>query len=149
MGKTSKKQKIDPLRDNRLRKALHKQNKADSEQDDCLVVRAFGGEILMRPHSIATDSQDQFIVAEAERAAEFDRRGKHRYTLNLPIDGASYVIVDVDTDRDDRVYLLVEIKNDNEQEVKHCYEVAVFDNRGAHVVKFPLKPSTEGQKLAV
>ena len=150
MGKYRNKKKIDPLRDNRLRKALRKQNsEVNSEQEDCLVVRTFGDNILKRPHSIATDSQDQFIVVETATATVFDSKGNYRYALNLPIEGGSYGIIDVDTDRDDRVYLLVEIKTDNERGIKQCYEVAVFDNQGVHVVKFRLNPASKGRKLAV
>lgn len=150
MGKYRKKEKIDPLRDNRLRKALRRQNsEINSEEEDCLVVQTFGDKILKRPHSIATDSRDQFIVVETATATVFDSKGNYRYTLDVPIEGGSYGIIDVDTDRNDRVYLLIEIKTDNERGIKQCYEVAVVDNQGVHVLKFRLNPASIGRKLAV
>lgn len=144
------KEKIDPLRDSRLRKALRQ----DEEREDCFVVWSFGNKgkdkehNLHLPHSIATNSQGQFIVVETKTTKVFDSSGNYRYTLNLPFEDARYGIVDVDTDREGKVYLLVEIMANKEQ-IKHCYEVAVFNTQGVHVGKFSLRPESKGRKLTV
>ena len=149
--------KIDPLRDSRLREALREESK-DNEHEDSSVVWSFGNREahkdhnLHHPHSIATNSQGQFIVVETATTKVFDRRGNYRYALKIPnedVGGARYRIVDVDTDKDAKVYLLVEITASEKLKQQHCYKVAVFDKQGSHIKTFSLNSESTGRKLAV
>jgi len=151
------KEKIDPLRDSRLREALREESK-DNEHEDSSVVWSFGNREayedhnLHHPHSIATNSQGQFIVVETATTKVFDRRGNYRYALKIPnqdVGGARYGIVDVDTDKDAKVYLLVEVTADEKPKQQHCYKVAVFDKQGSHIKTFSLNSESTGRKLAV
>jgi len=150
-------EKIDPLRDSRLREALREENE-DNEDEDGSVIWSFGNREayeehnLRHPHSIATNSQGQFIVVETATTKVFDRRGNYRYALKIPnqdVGGARYGIVDVDTDKDAKVYLLVEITANEKPKQQHCYKVAVFDKQGLHIKTFSLNSESTGRKMAV
>lgn len=140
------KEEIDPLRDPRLRGALLEQN---TKEEECFVVRSFGHQMLKLPHSIATTCQGEFIVADGTIPVVFGNSGEHLYHLKLPIDETiQHDIVDVDTDQDSKVYLLVEMKGIKEYTQKQWFEVFVFDKQDMHT-RFKLQEESIGRKLAV
>lgn len=107
---------------------------------------------LTLPKGIATSIKGQIIVADIMRAKVFDSSGSYLHSLSLPIDDAFlYDTVDVDTDNEGNVYLLVWIANDvhDPSNKKHWYEVFVFSKYGTLKKKFPLRAESIGRKLAV
>ncbi|KAL9970634.1 hypothetical protein ACROYT_G023044 [Oculina patagonica] len=85
---------------------------------------------LRLPKGIATSMKEKIIVADIMKAKVFDSSGGFLYSLCPPVDDAFlFDTVDVDTDRNGNVYLLVWIANDvhDKPSKKHWYEVFVFD----------------------
>ena len=114
--------KVDPLRDPRLYERFNKRK----GKEYCSVVREFGQEFTKSPSGIATNAQGQFIVADQTETKMVDNSGKYLKPLSIVTAGyIQYHAVDVDTDKDDNIYLLAQMisKQNNES----WYEVFVFD----------------------
>ena len=101
-------EKVDPLRDGTVIKALRKQG-----MEHCCVSRLFGQEgeeehKLKDSRAIATNSSGQFIVADcADNCVKlFDSSGKFVTHLRLPVDSKLAEICDVATDMNDNIYVL-------------------------------------------
>ena len=107
----SGKDKVNPLRDERLTKVLHKQG-----MEHCSLTLSFGQEgeeehKLKRPRGIATNSSGQFIVGDISdsNVKVFDSTGTFINLFSLPnhdVDAKLYVL-DVATDMNDNIYVLV------------------------------------------
>ena len=107
---------------------------------------------LKLPKGIASSMEGNIIVADIMKGKVFDSNGDLLYSLCLPIDDELlYDTVDVDTDNDGNVYLLVWIANEvhAQPSKKHWHEVFVFDKDGTLQSKFPLRAESRGRKLAV
>lgn len=98
-------ERVDPLRDSRVGKALSK-----IEIDDCSVTLSIATRII----SVATNSCGQFIVVDRyDRCAVLDARGTLLYSVGLPAEEnliAQGMVMAVATDNDDNIYLCVEIR---------------------------------------
>lgn len=146
------KEEIDPLRDPRLRETLQNQ-----DMGHCSVIWSFGQEgekeqhRLKLPCSIATNSQGQFLVVDVTATKVFHSSGKFVYSLCLATDDKfESVTVDIDTDRNDNLYLLVSMANEGYKRQKDFwYEVYVFDKDGNLCFIFPLRKKSKGRKLTV
>ena len=107
--------KVDPLRDSRVTEVLRKQG-----MDHCCVTPwSFGQEgeeehKLKDPRGIATNTKGQFIVADFRdrNAKVFDSSGKFLYGFRPQTDEVNtwLDICDVATDRNDNIYVLVNLK---------------------------------------
>ena len=102
-------EKVDPLRDRRVAKVLHKQN-----MEHCHVPWSFGQEgeeehKLKNPGGIATNSSGQFIVGDINEVKMFDSNGQFIKHFSLPNDDAEtkLFIYDIATDNKDNIYVLV------------------------------------------
>lgn len=105
---------------------------------------------LTLPKGIATSMEGKFIVADIMKAKVFDSSGTFLHSLCLSIDDDFlYDIVDVDTDEEGNVYLLIWVLNDVGANNQRWYEVFVFDKDGKQQGKFPLREQSIGRKLAV
>ena len=134
--------KVDPLRDGRVLKALERVG------TECSCVRplSFGQEgqeenRLRRPMGIATNSDGQFIVADAgdKNIKVFDSSGNFLRSFNSFINHADnhVSIQDVATDENSNIYVLVaNVKQWNE---KTELEVQVFDSTGEVLLRFPAR----------
>ena len=95
-------ERVDPLRDSRVGKALSK-----LEMGDCSVTRSIATRII----SVATNSHGQFIVVDQyDRCAVLDATGTFLYSFGLPAEENDMVrgwISAVATDNDDNIYLCV------------------------------------------
>ena len=139
---------IDPLYELRFGKTL-----CEHDIEDCSKKQFIDSERnLTLPTGVATSMKGMIIVADIMKAKVFDSKGDFLYSLSLPIDdNFLYDTVDVDTDREGNVYLLIWIAKDvhDQPSKKHLYEVFVFDNDGMPQNKFPLRAESRGRKLAV
>lgn len=136
--------KVDPLRDPRLYERFNKRK----GKEYCSVVREFGQEFTKSPSGIATNAQGQFIVADQTETKMVDNSGKYLKPLSIVTAGyIQYHAVDVDTDKDDNIYLLVQMisKQNNES----WYEVFVFDKDCKQHYSFQLRNKYKGCKVAV
>ena len=102
-------EKVDPLRDRRVAKVLHKQN-----MEHCYVPWSFGQEgeeehKLKSPRGIVTNSSGHFIVGDINKVKTFDPTGQFIKHLSLPNDGVGtkLYIGDVATGNKDNIYVLV------------------------------------------
>lgn len=145
------KEKIDPLHELRLGKTL-----CEQKQEHCSdKLWCFGEPHLMLPSGIATNSKGQFIVADTTKTKVFDSNGLYLYPIGLTVDDdIMYDIVDVDTDREDNVYLLVAMTNedhDKRNKAEAWYKVFVFDKDGKfrRDRTFQMKENSKGRKLTV
>lgn len=95
-------ERVDPLRDSRVGKALSK-----LEMGDCSVTWSIATRII----SVATNSHGQFIVVDQyDRCAVLDATGTFLYSFGLPAEENDMVrgwISAVATDNDDNIYLCV------------------------------------------
>ena len=130
-------EKVDPLRDGRISKVLHKVN-----MEHCFVSPwSFGHEgeeehKLKNPWGIATNHRGQFLIADNgdKTVKVFDSNGKFNFRFNPQTDDADTEldILDVATaGEDDRIYLLVRLRKKWEKEVQ------VFNKTGDLQHKFP------------
>ena len=139
-------EEVDPLRDPRLDKLLKSEDK-----ELCSVMLSFGDNNthkLTLPCSVASNPQDQYLVVNYNTTDKFSSHGKFLDSLTVPTEGRA---VDVATDKDGRVYLLVTKKQDSEGgNMDQNYEVFLYDNDGKHPSgSFPLRSNSKGLKLAV
>lgn len=107
---------------------------------------------LTLPTGIATNMEGNFIVADIMKAKVFNNSGDYLHSLCLPNDDKVLCnTVDVDTDKDGKVYLLVWMALDlqDKPDKEQWYKVFVFDKDGMLHSKFPLRAESRGRKLAV
>ena len=136
------KEKVDPLRDGRVVKALKKQG-----NEHCCLLWSFGQEgeekhKLKDPCGIATNTKGQFLVADDgdKTVKVFDSNGKFDFRFNPQTDDADTEldILDVATaGEDDRIYLLVDLKKPGAEEWES--EVQVFNKSADLQHKFPAR----------
>ena len=146
------KEKVDPLRDGRVVKALKKQG-----NEHCCLLWSFGQEgrekhKLKNPRGIATNTKGQFLVADNgdKTVKVFDSNGKFDFRFNPQTDDADTKldILDVATaGEDDMIYLLVGLKKPGA--VKWESEVQVFNKTGDLQHKFPVRWSGGWGRLTV
>ena len=139
------KDKVDPLRDRRISKVLHK---VDMEHC-CVTPWSFGHEgeeehKLKDPRGIATNHRGQFLIADNgdKTVKVFDSNGKFDFRFNPQTDDADTKldILDVATaGEDDMIYLLVGLKKPGAEKWEN--EVQVFNKTGDLQHKFPVRRS--------
>ena len=136
--------KVDPLRDGRISKVLHKVN-----MEHCCVTWSFGQQgdeehKLKNPRGIATNHRGQFLIADSgdKTVKVFDSNGKFDSRFNPQTDDADtkLYILDVATaGEDDNIYLLVGLKKPGAEEWEGEVEVQVFNKTGDLQHKFPAR----------
>ena len=139
------KEKVDPLRNERVVKILTKQGK----EHCCVTPWSFGQEgeeehKLKNPRGIATNHRGQFLIADNgdKTVKVFDSNGKFNFRFNPQTDDADTEldILDVATaGEDDRIYLLVRLRKKWEKEVQ------VFNKTGDLQHKFPVRRGDWGR----
>ena len=137
--------KVDPLRDGRISKVLHK-----VKMEHCSLLWSFGqqGEEehkLKNPLGIATNHRGQFLIADNrdKTVKVFDSNGKFDFRFNPQTDDADteLEIWDVATaGEDDWIYLLVRLEKPGAK--KWEKEVQVFNKTGDLQHKFPVRSKT-------
>ena len=136
------KEKVDPLRDERVVKALKKQG-----NDHCCLLWSFGQEgeekhKLKDPCGIATNTKGQFLVADDgdKTVKVFDSKGKFDFSFNPQTDDADTKlhILDVTTAGEDHtIYLLVGLEKPGAERWER--EVQVFKKTAELQHKFPVR----------
>ena len=146
--------KVDPLRDGRISKVLHKVN-----MEHCSLLWSFGQEgeeehKLKDPCGIATNHRGQFLIADDgdKTVKVFDSNGKFDFRFNPQTDDADTEldILDVATaGEDDKIYLLVELKKPGAEKWEN--EVRVFKKSADLQHKFPVRRGhwVAGDRLTV
>ena len=134
------KEKVDPLRDERVVKALKKQG-----NEHCCLLWSFGQEgeekhKLKGPRGIATNTKGQFLVADVldKTVKVFDSNGKYDFRFNPQTDNADteVYILDVATAGEgDKIYLRVNLVKPEAFE----REVQVFNKTADLQHKFPVR----------
>ncbi|CAH3134177.1 unnamed protein product, partial [Porites lobata] len=134
--------KVDPLRDGRISKVLHK-----VKMEHCSLLWSFGQEgeeehKLKDAWGIATNHRGQFLIADNgdKTVKVFDSNGKLDFRFNPQTDDADTKldILDVATaGEDDRIYLLVGLKKPGAEEWEN--EVQVFNKTADLQHKFPVR----------
>ena len=137
------KEKVDPLRNERVVKALTKQG----NERCCVTPWSLGqeGEEEHEPNGpsgIATNTKKQFLIADDgdKTVKVFDSNGKFDFRFNPQTDDADtkLVILDVATaGGDDKIYLLVRLKKPGAEKWEN--EVQVFNKTADLQHKFPVK----------
>ena len=149
-------EKVDPLRDGRISKVLHKVS-----MEHCWVTPwSFGQEgeeehKLKEPRGIATNHRGQFLIADDKdkTVKVFDSNGKFDLRFNPQTDDAytKLYILDVATAGEDvELYLLIKVKKTGAE--KWESEVQVFNETADLQHKFPVRRSgnwTWGDRLTV
>ena len=140
------KEKVDPLRHERVVKALTKQG-----NERCCLLWSFGQEgeekhKLKYPCGIATNHRGQFLIADDvdKTVKVFDSNRKFNFRFNPQTDDADtkLAILDVATaGEDDRIYLLVRLEKPGAKKWEWEKEVQVFNKTGDLQHKFPLRRS--------
>ena len=142
--------KVDPLRDRRISKVLHKVN-----MEHCFVSPwSFGHEgdeehKLKNPRGIATNHRGQFLIADNgdKTVKVFDSNGKFNFRFNPQTDDADTKldIWDVATaGEDDKIYLVVRLKKPGAEKWEN--EVQVFQNKTGDLQhKFPVRRGAWGR----
>ena len=135
------KEKVDPLRNGRVVKALKKQG-----NEHCCLLWSFGQEgrekhKLKNPRGIATNTKGQFLVADNgdKTVKVFDSNGKFDFRFNPQTDDADTEldILDAATaGEDDMIYLLVRLMKPGAEEWEK--EVQVFNKTADLQQKFPV-----------
>ena len=143
------KEKVDPLRSERVVKILTKQGK----EHCCVTPWSFGQECdeehkLKVPRGIATNTKGQYLIADDwdKTVKVFDSNGKFEFRFNPQTDDADTEldILDVATaGEDERIYLLVDLKKPGAEEWKK--EVQVFNKTGDLQHKFPVRRGDWGR----
>ena len=147
------KEKVDPLRNERVVKILTKQGK----EHCCVTPWSFAQEgeeehKLKCPYGIATNHRGQFLIADDgdKTVKVFDSNGKFDFRFNPQTDDADTEldILDVATaGEDDRIYLLVRVKKPGAW--KWESEVQVFNKTGDLQHKFPVRRGGWNDSLTV
>ena len=143
------KEKVDPLRNERVVKILTKQGK----EHCCVTPWSFGQECdeehkLKVPRGIATNTKGQYLIADDwdKTVKVFDSNGKFEFRFNPQTDDADTEldILDVATaGEDDRIYLLVGLGKPGAKEWEN--EVQVFNKTGDLQHKFPVRRGDWGR----
>ena len=143
------KEKVDPLRNERVVKILTKQG----NEHCCVTPWSFGQEgeekhELKDPRGIATNHRGQFLIADARDniVKVFDINGKFDFWFNPQTDDADRMIDiwDVATaGEDDKIYLLVGLWKPGAE--KWEYEVQVFNKNADLQHKFPVRSGGWGR----
>ena len=131
--------KVDPLRDGRISKVLHKVN-----MEHCCLLWSLGQEVkredkLRRPHGIATNIKGLLLIADSHKTVMvFDSNGKFDFRFDAQTDetDTKLYVLDVAAGEDEKVYLLVELEKPG-AEVKR--EVQVFNKTADLEHKFPVR----------
>ena len=136
------KEKVDPLRSERVVKVLTKQGK-----EHCCLQWSFGQEgeekhKLKHPCGIATNHRGQFLIADNgdKTVKVFDSNGKFDFRFNPQTDDADTKldILDVATaGEDDRICVLVDLTKPGAEEWER--EVQVFNQTADLLLKFPVR----------
>ena len=144
----TRKEKVDPLRNERVVKALKKQG----NEHCCLLCWSFGQEgeekhKLKDPHGI-TNTKGQFLVADNgdKTVKVFDSNGKFDFRFNPQTDDTDTKlnILDVATaGEDDKIYLLVGLKKPGAEKWEN--EVQVFNKTADLQHKFPVRRGDWGR----
>ena len=146
-------EKVDPLRDGRISKVLHKVN-----MEHCWVTPwSFGLEgeeehKLKNPCGIATNTTGQFLIADVgdKTVKVFDSNGKFAFSFNPQTDDADtqLLIFDVATaGEDSKIYVLVRLKKPGAEEWES--EVQVFKKTADLHHKFPVRSVEWDHRLTV
>ena len=136
-------EKVDPLRDGRISKVLHKVN-----MEHCFVSPwSFGHEgeeehKLKNPFGIATNHRGQFLIADDgdKTVKVFDSNGKFDFRFSPQTDDtdAELIISDVATaGEDDKIYLLVGLEKPGAGKWEN--DVQVFNKNADLQHKFPVR----------
>ena len=147
--------KVDPLRDGRISKVLHKVN-----MDHCSLLWSFGQEgeeehKLKYPSGIATNHRGQFLIADDgdKTVKVFDSNGKFDFRFYPQTDDADteLKICDVATaGEDDKIYLLVGLRKPGAGKWWAVQlEVQVFNRTADLQHKFPMRREGWGSSLTV
>ena len=130
--------KVDPLRDGRISKVLHKVN-----MEHCCLLWSFGQEggekhKLRRAFGIATSIKGQFLIADYGTLKVFDSNGKFDFRFNPQTDdtGSKLCILDVAAGEDEMIYLLVTLEKPGAEKRR---EVQVFNETADLQHKFPVR----------
>ena len=145
--------KVDPLRDRRISKVLHKVN-----MEHCFVSPwSFGHEgeeehKLQNPCGIATNHRGQFLTADNgdKTVKVFDSNGKFNFRFNPQTDDADteLEILDVATAGEhDMIYLLVRLEKPGAEKWER--EVQVFNKTADLQHKFPVRRGDWCDRLTV
>ena len=143
------KEKVDPLRNERVVKTLTKQG----NEHCCVTPWSFGQEgdeehKLKNPWGIATNHRGQFLIADNwdKTVKVFDSNGKFDFRFNPQTDDADTEldILDVATaGEDDKIYLLVGLKKPGAEKWER--EVQVFNKTADLQHKFPVRSGYWGR----
>ena len=141
--------KVDPLRDGRVDKVLRKQG-----MEHCYLPWSFGQEgeeehKLKDPRGIATNSSGQFIVGDLRNDVKmFDPSGHFIQHFSVPNDDVEteLYILDVATDNQDNIYVLVKYRKETGSEGLVVYK---FSNTAGLHHKFPVRGVDWGSRLTV
>ena len=132
--------KVDPLRDGRISKVLHKVN-----MEHCCLLWSFGQEgekehKLWWPWSIATNIKGQFLIADYGTLKVFDKKGKFVFGFNPQNydTDTELTILNVATGEDEKIYLLVILKSLKKPGEK-WREVLVFSKTVDQLHRFPVR----------
>ena len=138
---------IDPLRDGRVAKVLHKVG-----MEHCCVAWSFGQEgeeehKLKFPRGIATNADGQFIIGDVsgKSVKVYDSSGKFVLQFHAEFNGAQLFVpvFDVATDVNSNIFVLVWVTDD-------LLEVQVFSDTADLLHKFPVRIEDWGwYRLAV
>ena len=141
----TEKEKVDPLRNERVVKILTKQGK----EHCCVTPWSFGQEgeeehKLKWPAGIATNHRGQFLIADNgdKTVKVFDSNGNFDFRFNPQTDDpdTKLVILDVATaGEDDKIYLLVRLEKPGADEVR------VFNKTADLQHKFPVRRGDWGR----
>ena len=147
------KEKVDPLRNERVVKALTKQG----NEHCCVTPWSLGQEgeekhKLKWPSGIATNTKKQFLIAnDGDKTVKvFDSNGKFDFKFNPQTDDADIMlnIRDVATaGEDDKIYLLVVLVKPGAEEREN--EVQVFNKTADLQHKFPVRKRGYWDRLTV
>ena len=144
------KEKVDPLRNERVVEVLAKQGIKEHRCDTPWSFAQEGEEEhkLKYPCGIATNHRGQFLIADNwdKTVKVFDSNGKFHFRFDPQTDNADtkLVILDVATaGEDDRIYLLVRLKKPGAE--KWEKEVQVFNKTGDLQHKFPVRRGDWGR----
>ena len=132
--------KVDPLRDVRISKVLHKVN-----MEHCCLQWSFGQEgkeehKLKWPRGIATNIKGQFLIADYldDTVKVFDSNGKFDFGFNPQTDDTDtkLSILDAAAGEDEKMYLLVTLEKPGAEKRR---EVQVFNETADLQHKFPVR----------
>ena len=143
------KEKVDPLRNERVLEVLAKQGK----EHCCVTPWSLGQEgeeehKLKEPRGIATNHRGQFLIADDgdKTVKVFDSNGKFDFRFNPQTDDTDTKldILDVATaGQDDKIYLLVRLEKPGAKKLER--EVLVFNKTADLQHKFPVRSGYWGR----